>query len=89
MASAKFANRTVNHSQSVIWRLKAKPALWLSQFWISSAVVSTLPTSTTNITGFLTIQRGSSLRTESKNACLTICEFQRPFFSAMTVCLFR
>jgi len=31
-------------------------------------VVSTLPTSTTNITGFFTIQRGSSLRTLSSVA---------------------
>ncbi len=49
---------------------------------ISSTVVSTLPTSTTNITGFFTIQRGSSLRNESINAWRMIRVFQRLFFSA-------
>ncbi len=85
MASAKLANSTVNHSQSVICRLKPKPARWCTVLSMSSAVVSTLPTSTTNITGFLTIQRGSSLRTESSSAWPMICVFQRLFFSAMTV----
>jgi hypothetical protein len=65
MASAKLANSTVNHSQRVICRLKPKPGRWWMVLSMSSAVVSTLPTSTTNITGFLTMPRGSSLRTES------------------------
>src|ERR1700722_18798028 len=52
---------------------------------MSSAVVSTLPTSTTNITGFLTMPRGSSLRTESISAWPRISVFQRDFFSSMTV----
>ena len=38
---------------------------WPSSAWIHNAVVSTLPTSTTNITGLRTIQRGLSLRNES------------------------
>ncbi len=46
----------------------------------SSAVVSTLPTSTTNITGFLTMPRGSSLRTESISAWPMISVFQRRRF---------
>src|ERR1700722_13072219 len=50
---------------------------------MSSAVVSTLPTSTTNITGFLTMPRGSSLRTESISACPRISVFQRDFLSSM------
>src|SRR5438477_8241390 len=49
----------------------------------SSADVSTLPTSTTNITGFLIIQRGFSLRKESISAWPTICEFQRLVFLAI------
>ena len=47
MASAKLANRTVNHSQSVICRLNLKAAPPRN----SSTVVITLPTSTTNLTG--------------------------------------
>src|ERR1700721_270865 len=87
MASAKLANRTVNQSQSVICRLKPKPGRLCTMLSMSSAVVRTLPTSTTNITGFLTIQRGSSLRTESSRACVTICVFQRFVLCAMSVCL--
>src|ERR1039458_4603142 len=52
---------------------------------MSSADVSTAPTSTTNITGFLTMPRGSSLRTESSSAWAMIFVFQRLFFSVMTV----
>ncbi len=52
---------------------------------MSSAEVSTLPTSTTNITGFLIIQRGFNLRTESISAGPTICEFQRLVFFVMFV----
>ena len=66
MASAKLAKRTVNHSHKVICRLKAKLPWWLTTPWISRTVVSTLPISTTNMTGFFTIRRGSSLRNESK-----------------------
>ena len=64
MASAKFANSTVNQSQSVICRLKAKLCLSRNR----SNVVTTLPTSTTNITGFFIMVRGSSLTTASTSA---------------------
>src|SRR6202521_2178954 len=64
MASAKFANSTVNQSQSVICKLNAK--LCFSRN--NSAVVTTLPTSTTNITGFFIMVRGSSLTTASTSA---------------------
>src|ERR1019366_4250196 len=47
MASAKLANSTVNHSHSVICKLKPKFLGSRS----SKTVVSTLPTSTTNMTG--------------------------------------
>src|SRR5208283_4066297 len=52
---------------------------------IRIAVESTLPTSTTNITGFLAIQRGSSLRNASTSAWAMISVFQRLFFSSMMV----
>src|ERR1700751_2071487 len=68
MASAKLANRTVNQSQSVICSPKPKCPAWLSAFHASWIVVKTAPTSTTNITGFLIIVRGFSLRNESTMA---------------------
>jgi hypothetical protein len=64
MASAKFAKRTVNQSQSVIWRSK-RMGWWRIASSMSSADVTTLPTSTTNMTGFFIMRRGSSLRKES------------------------
>ena len=60
IASAKLAKRTVNHSHKVICRLKAKLPWWLRIPWMSSTVVRTLPISTTSMTGFFTITRGSS-----------------------------
>jgi len=58
MASAKFANRTVNHNHKVICRPKPNcPACRIVSF-TSSSDVSAAPTSTTNITGFFTIVRG-------------------------------
>ena len=61
MASAKLANSTVNHSQSVIW--KVKPAMPAPDGEIAHrrTVVMTAPTSTTNMTGFFIIVRGLSL----------------------------
>src|SRR5579875_773576 len=56
------------------------------QLSMSSAVVSRLPTSTTNITGFFTIQRGLSLRTESTSACVTIFASHNLFFSDIASC---
>ena len=63
MASAKFANSTVNHSHSVIWRSKpnagAPPRTQQDRDSDHSS-----PTSTTNMTGFF-IMRGISFRIES------------------------
>src|SRR5262245_61596299 len=64
-ASAKFANSTVNHSQSVTWPVNqagSAPAGRSTTDWSQISVVRTLPISTTNITGFLIISRGSSFR---------------------------
>src|ERR1700733_4517105 len=60
-ASAKLANSTVNHSHRVIWKVKPRldPPVTRSRRKIT--VVSAATTSTTNITGFLIISRGSSL----------------------------
>src|SRR6266496_790527 len=76
MASAKFANNTVNHNHKVICRLNlnAEPTL------NSSTVVITLPISTTNITGLPIILRGFSLRTASRSARRTIFHSQIAFF---------
>ena len=76
MASAKFANSTVNHSQSVICRLNtnAPPPR------TSSTVVITLPISTTNMTGLPIMWRGSSLTNESRMARETIFGSQIALF---------
>ena len=68
MASAKLANKTVNHSQSVICSPKPKCPAWCAAFQINWMVVTTAPTSTTNMTGFFAIVRGVSLRKESTMA---------------------
>ncbi len=52
---------------------------------ISRSVVSTLPTSTTNMTGFFAIVRGCSLRSESQTAPLTICGSQIDFACACAI----
>src|SRR5205807_6041972 len=83
MASAKFANKTVNHSHSVIWRSKPKPGACLPISLHSSKVVMTLPTSTTNITGLRIIMRGFSLTTESINAWRMILASQSDFRSCL------
>ncbi len=72
MASAKFANSTVNQSHRVICRSKPKPGLCRARSLNSSTPVIMLPTSTTNITGFFIMVRGLSLRTESSSATRTI-----------------
>ena len=61
MASAKLANSTVNHSHSVICRLKRNASCGCR---ISSTVVITLPISTTNMTGLPIMLRGLSLSSE-------------------------
>jgi hypothetical protein len=75
MASAKLANNTVNQSHSVIWRLNlnADPPL------NNNTVVITLPTSTTNMTGFPIILRGFSLTSASTMARRTIFHSQMAF----------
>src|SRR6266850_4652003 len=72
MASAKFANSTVNHNHRVIWRLNLKSAPPLN----SRAVVITLPISTTNMTGFPIIFLGFSLSSASHRARRTIFHSQ-------------
>ncbi len=72
IASAKLANSTVNQSQSAICSVKP---IWPCPPAMSPArmtVVKTLPISTTNITGFRTMWRGSSLTTASRSARRTI-----------------
>ena len=61
MASAKLAKRTVNQSHKVICRPKPNCPACCRASQNQSMVVRSAPTSTTNITGFLTMVRGSSL----------------------------
>src|SRR5580698_6688598 len=60
-ASAKLANSTVNHSHRMIWKVKPRLAPPVTRSRRKITVVSAATTSTTNITGFLIISRGSSL----------------------------
>src|SRR5664279_2255537 len=59
-ASAKLAKRTVNHNHRQIWITKASASPWDLARKISQ-VVTTAPISVTNMTGFFTMWRGSSL----------------------------
>ena len=83
-ASEKFAKRTVNQSQrdtNPIYQAGASP--WPARAWIQRAVVSTLPTSTTNMTGLRIIERGFSFKSASRNARRYISPVKpRGFFSA-------
>src|ERR1700693_3097853 len=75
MASAKLAKTTVNHSQmatastkslsDVSWLLVKVAVGAVKRKRTNSMVVTTLPTSTTNITGFLSCTRGSSFLKDS------------------------
>ena len=67
IASARFANRTVNQSQAAISQAKTLGSA------TAITVTSTLPSSTTNITGLRAIRRGSSFRTASTDARRRIC----------------
>ena len=58
-ASARFANRTVNHSQTAISQEKTLGSA------TASPVTRTEPTQTTNMTGLRSWVRGSSLRSAS------------------------
>ena len=71
IASAKFANSTVSASQTVTDHANT---LGLA---IESIKVTTVPTSTTNMTGFLICTRGSSFRTASIAAWRMICGSNR------------
>jgi hypothetical protein len=71
MASAKLAKRMERKSQKVM--AQAKKLGWA----IASMKVMTVPTRTTNITGFLTCTRGSSLRKEPPRARTRICRSNR------------
>ncbi len=59
-ASARLANTVVSHSQAAMAQPNQSPGSWRA-----SRVVTTDPTSTTNMTGDLTITRGSSFRSAS------------------------
>ena len=71
IASAKFAKITVNQSQNATWPVKSGP-FPVVRSCTKMSVVTRLPTSTMNITGFLICVRGSSFRTESRIACRTM-----------------
>src|SRR5580704_15476317 len=85
IASAKFANSTVNHSHSVIWSSNPKLPLCRSRSFTSSTLVMTEPTSTTNITGFFIRVRGLSLTNESFTATPIIPEVHSDFFPGLDV----
>src|ERR1700723_3480540 len=72
MASAKFANSTVNHSHKVICRLNLKSVPPLN----SSTVVISLPISTPNMTGLPIIFCGFSFTSASTIARRTIFHSQ-------------
>ena len=76
MASAKLAKSTVRNSQTVIDQLKMPP--WA----MDSMRVMTEPISTTNMTGFFTCTRGSSLVIEPTRASFRISGSKRPRDSA-------
>src|SRR5882724_4999472 len=71
-ASAKLANSTVNHSHRMIWKVKPRLAPPVTRSRRKITVVSAATTSTTNITGFLIISRGSSLTKAEPIAGITI-----------------
>src|ERR1700756_782057 len=71
-ASAKLANRTVNHSHRMIWKVKPRLSLPVTSSRRKITVVSAATTSTTNITGFFIINRGSSFVTDEPMAGITI-----------------
>src|ERR1700678_219806 len=71
-ASAKLANSTVNQSHRMIWKVKPRLSPPVTRSRRKITVVSAATTSTTNITGFLTISRGSSLTKAEPIAGTTI-----------------
>jgi hypothetical protein len=85
IASAKFAKSTVSHSQNVICSSNFSPWCPATASSTNRTEVSTLPTSTTNMTGFFAIVRGCSLRNESDTATRTICGSQIDFACACAI----
>ena len=70
-ASAKLAKSTVIQSQSVTWPVNHRGSMFTGRRIKSRSQrmeVSTLPTSTTNMTGFFIMSRGESLRKLSNRA---------------------
>jgi len=59
-ASAKLANSTVNHSHTMIWNVNARCSPPVARSRRKMTDVSAATTSTTNITGFLTMSTGLS-----------------------------
>ena len=76
IASAKLAKSTVNQSQKATCPVKSGWPTPVSSSWTKTIVVTTLPTSTMNITGFLNCRRGSSFVKESTTACRRMLESQ-------------
>ena len=76
IASAKFANSTVSHSQKAIVPTNPRsPVVPRNRSMKKIPVVITLPISTMNITGLCACRRGSSFGNESLIAAQTIsCE---------------
>src|ERR1700735_1741904 len=85
IASAKFANSKGNQSHRGIWSSNPKFPLWRSKSLISSTLVTTEPTSTTNITGFFISVRGFSLTKESFTATAIIPDVHSDFFPGVDV----
>ena len=83
IASAKLANSTVNHSHRTIWNSKPTLPDIVTMSRTRMTVVSTLTTSSTNITGFFIRTRGSSLTKAEPIAGMTILASN----SAETGCL--
>src|SRR5690349_3425631 len=73
MASAKFANTTVNHSHSVICSVNPMPPAPPIRSRTRTSVVSPLPISTTNMTGLRTMwRRFAVFEKASRTARLTM-----------------
>ncbi len=67
-ASAKLAKIRVNHSQRMIWPEKSRSLPPVTRSRTNSTVVRSATTSTTNMTGFRIMARGSSFRSEPRRA---------------------
>src|SRR5262245_54153432 len=79
MASAKFANSTVSHSQPTIWPSNNRSPLDVAASMTNRPVTRTAPTSTTNMTGFRAIVSGFSFHTAPSRARRTSAGSQMRF----------